>query len=51
MQRLKNLIVSAAVVQKVRRATIATKGSQRKRMDTPTQRGRVKSLRSKNNDD
>jgi ribosome-associated protein len=51
LQRLKNLIVSAAVVQKVRRATRATKGSQRKRMDKKTQRGRVKNLRSKNNDD
>ncbi|PKH04007.1 aminoacyl-tRNA hydrolase [Psychromonas sp. MB-3u-54] len=51
LQRLKNLIVSAAVVQKVRRATRATKGSQRKRMDKKTQRGRIKNLRSKNNDD
>lgn len=51
LQRLKKLIVSAAVVQKARRATRATKGSQRKRMDKKTQRGRVKSLRSKNNDD
>lgn len=49
--RLKKLIVSAAVVQKVRRATRATKGSQRKRMDKKTQRGRIKNLRSKNNDD
>lgn len=51
LQRLKNLIVSAAVIQKARRATRATKGSQRKRMDKKTQRGRVKNLRSKNNDD
>ncbi|MFT6141857.1 MAG: ribosome-associated protein, partial [Psychromonas sp.] len=51
LQRLKKLIVSAAVVQKVRRATRATKGSQRKRMDKKTQRGRIKNLRSKNNDD
>lgn len=51
LQRLKNLIVSAAVIQKARRATRATKGSQRKRLDKKTQRGRVKNLRSKNNDD
>jgi len=51
LKRLKSLIVSAAVVQKVRRATRATKGSQRKRMDKKTQRGRIKSLRNKNNDD
>lgn len=51
LQRLKKLIVSAAVVQKVRRATKATKGSQRRRMDKKTQRGRIKNLRSKNNDD
>jgi ribosome-associated protein len=51
LRRLKALIVSATVVQKVRRATKATKGSQRKRMDKKTQRGQIKSLRSKNNDD
>jgi ribosome-associated protein len=39
------------IVQKVRRPTTATKGSQRRRMDTKTQRGKVKSLRRKNNDD
>jgi len=49
--RLKKLILSAVVVQKVRRATKATKGSQRRRMDKKTQRGRIKNMRSKNNDD
>jgi len=50
-QRLKKLILSAVVVHKVRRATKATKGSQRRRMDKKTQRGRIKNMRSKNNDD
>ena len=45
--RLKELIMSAAVVQKVRRATKATRGSQRRRMDKKTQRGQTKSLRNK----
>lgn len=47
LQRLKELILSAVVVQKVRRATKATKGSQRRRMDKKTQRGQTKSMRSK----
>jgi len=45
--RLKELITSAVVVQKARRATKATKGSQRRRMDKKTQRGQTKNLRSK----
>lgn len=45
--RLKELILSAVVVQKARRATKATKSSQRKRMDKKTQRGKTKNLRSK----
>ena len=47
LQRLKELILSAVVVQKARRATKATKSSQRRRMDKKTQRGQVKSMRSK----
>ncbi|MFT6987438.1 MAG: ribosome-associated protein [Psychromonas sp.] len=47
LQRLKELILSAVVIQKVRRATKATKGSQRRRMDQKTQRGRTKIMRSK----
>ena len=47
LQRLKELILSAVVVQKARRATKATKSSQRRRMDKKTQRGQTKSLRSK----
>ena len=45
--RLKELILSAVVVQKARRTTKATKGSQRRRMDKKTQRGQTKSMRSK----
>lgn len=47
LARLKALIISAAVVQKARRATKATKGSQRRRMDKKTQRGQTKNMRSK----
>ena len=47
LQRLKELILSAVVVPKARRATKATKSSQRRRMDKKTQRGQVKSMRSK----
>lgn len=47
LARLKELILSAVVVQKARRATKATKGSQRRRMDKKTQRGQTKSMRSK----
>lgn len=47
LQRLKALILSAVAVQKARRATKPTKGSQRRRMDKKTQRGQTKSLRSK----
>ncbi len=47
LARLKELILSAVVVQKARRATKATKGSQRRRMDQKTQRGQTKNMRSK----
>lgn len=45
--RLKELIMSATAVQKKRRPTKATYGSQRRRMDKKTQRGQTKQLRSK----
>ncbi|MBL4831500.1 MAG: aminoacyl-tRNA hydrolase [Aliivibrio sp.] len=45
--RLKELILAAVVVQKARRATKPTKGSQRRRVDKKTQRGQTKSLRNK----
>ncbi|USH04632.1 aminoacyl-tRNA hydrolase [Grimontia kaedaensis] len=47
LQRLQELIKSVAIVQKARRATKPTKSSQRKRVDSKTQRGKTKSLRGK----
>ncbi len=47
LERLKLLITTAAVVQKVRRPTKATKGSQQRRLDSKTQRSRTKQLRGK----
>lgn len=47
LSRLKELILSAVIVQKVRRPTRATKGSQRRRVDQKTQRGKTKNMRSK----
>jgi ribosome-associated protein len=47
LQRLQELIRGVTVVQKVRRATRPTKGSQRRRVDGKTQRGKTKSLRGK----
>ncbi|RYV03077.1 aminoacyl-tRNA hydrolase [Shewanella sp. OPT22] len=45
LNRLKELILSATVIQKVRRATRPTKSSQRKRMDSKTKKGQTKALR------
>jgi len=47
LERLQVLIKSVSVVQKTRRATKATKGSQRRRMDKKSQRGKLKALRGK----
>ncbi|CZF80846.1 alternative ribosome rescue aminoacyl-tRNA hydrolase ArfB [Grimontia marina] len=47
LQRLQELVKSVAVVQRARRVTKPTKSSQRKRMDSKTQRGKTKSLRGK----
>lgn len=47
LDRLKELIQNASKVQKSRRATKPTKGSQRRRMDSKTLRGKTKSLRGK----
>ncbi len=44
--RLVQLIQTATVIMKPRRPTRATKGSQQRRMDQKTQRGRIKALRS-----
>ncbi|MGF1691008.1 alternative ribosome rescue aminoacyl-tRNA hydrolase ArfB [Photobacterium kagoshimensis] len=47
LNRLKELILSATVVQKSRRATKPTRNSQKRRMDKKNQRGQTKSLRGK----
>lgn len=47
LERLQELIKSVTVVQKVRRATKATRGSQKRRMDSKTLRGKTKALRGK----
>jgi len=47
LERLYELVKSVTVVQKVRRATKATRGSQRRRMDSKTMRGKTKALRGK----
>lgn len=47
LERLTLLIQSVAVVQKARRATKASRNSQKKRMDKKTQRGQTKQLRQK----
>ena len=45
--RLKQLILSAVAVQKKRRATRPTLGSKKRRVDSKTKRGKIKSLRRK----
>ncbi|STO98224.1 alternative ribosome rescue aminoacyl-tRNA hydrolase ArfB [Grimontia hollisae] len=47
LQRLQALVKSVTAVQKARRVTKPTRSSQRKRMDSKTQRGKTKSLRGK----
>ncbi len=47
LTRLQELIKSVAVVQKTRRPTKPTKGSQRRRMDSKTKRGKIKAMRGK----
>ena len=50
LERLQELIKTAAVVQKARKPTKPTRNSQRKRLDSKTQRGKTKLLRSKVSD-
>lgn len=50
LDRLQSLIKSVAFVQKTRKPTKATKGSQKRRMDSKTKRGRTKALRGKISD-
>lgn len=47
LERLQELIKSAAVVHKKRRATKPTKGSKRRRLDQKNRRSKIKSLRGK----
>ena len=47
LERLKILVKGVTVVQKARRATKPTKGSQKRRMDSKTKRSRTKNLRGK----
>lgn len=47
LSRLADLVRAATTIPKTRRATKATKGSQRRRMDSKTQRGKTKALRGK----
>ncbi|WP_285274940.1 alternative ribosome rescue aminoacyl-tRNA hydrolase ArfB [Halopseudomonas bauzanensis] len=48
--RLVQLIQEATVVEKPRRPTKATKSSQKRRMDSKTQRGKIKALRGRVDD-
>ncbi len=47
LARLRELIASASVVQKARRATRPTRNSQLRRLDSKTRRGKSKQLRGK----
>ncbi|MFH0265210.1 alternative ribosome rescue aminoacyl-tRNA hydrolase ArfB [Vibrio rumoiensis] len=49
LERLKQIILDAAKVDKIRRATAPTKSSQRKRTDKKVMRGQTKKLRGKVN--
>ncbi len=47
LERLQKLIKSAATVKKARRPTRATRGSQKKRLNSKIKRGKTKALRSR----
>lgn len=49
LNRLQTFVKNATVVQKSRRPTKPTKGSQQKRMDRKTKRGKTKNLRGQVN--
>jgi len=51
LQRLQELVDSAAVAPKTRRATKPTRASKRKRLEGKTRRGRIKQLRGKVQDE
>lgn len=50
LERLDEIIKSAALVQKKRRPTKPTKGSKKRRLDSKTQRGKTKALRGRVSD-
>jgi len=47
LERLSELIKSVTAIQKVRRATKPTRGSQKRRMDSKVKRGKTKALRGR----
>jgi len=47
LERLSELIKSVTAIQKVRRATKPTRGSQQRRMDSKVKRGKTKALRGR----
>ena len=47
LERLQEMIKGIAVVQKARKPTRPTKNSQKRRMDSKAQRGRIKALRGR----
>jgi len=47
LERLQELIQGVAIVQKVRKPTKASRSSQKKRLDSKTQRGKTKALRGR----
>ncbi len=47
MGRLRELIAAAAFIPRTRRATKPTRSSQRRRVDSKTQRGKIKALRGR----
>ena len=50
MERLRELIAGAAFIPRQRRATKPTRSSQKRRVDSKTQRGKVKALRGRVSD-
>jgi ribosome-associated protein len=47
MERLREIIATAAFIPRTRRATKPTRSSQRRRVDSKTQRGKIKALRGR----
>ncbi len=47
LQRLKEIIKSVTIIQKIRRPTKPTRGSQKRRMDSKAKRSKTKALRGR----